>query len=110
MFEFAEIKNGIATVNINRPEAMNALNGTVVEQLGALVDNLNKDSTIHTIVLEGAGKAFVAGADVKFFVDRLDENAFPKIMNLQKDMFWQKSRTVQRPQSLLPLDLHWVEG
>ena len=81
MFEFvdAEIKNGIATVNINRPEAMNALNGTVVEQLGALVDNLNNDSTIHTIVLEGAGKAFVAGADVKFFVDRLDENAFPKI-------------------------------
>ena len=81
MFEFvdAEIKNGIATVNINRPEAMNALNQTVVEQLGALVDNLNEDSRIHTIVLEGAGKAFVAGADVKFFVDRLDENAFPKI-------------------------------
>tara|TARA_A100000164_G_C21943613_1_gene792197 strand:- start:4727 stop:6802 length:2076 start_codon:yes stop_codon:yes gene_type:complete len=81
MFEFvdAEIKNGIATVNINRPEAMNALNGTVVEQLGALVDNLNEDTSIHTIVLEGAGKAFVAGADVKFFVDRLDENAFPKI-------------------------------
>ena len=81
MFEFvdAEIKNGIATVNINRPEAMNALNGTVVEQLGALIDNLNEDTTIHTIVLEGAGKAFVAGADVKFFVDRLDENAFPKI-------------------------------
>ncbi len=81
MFEFvdAEIKNGIATININRPEAMNALNETVVEQLGALVDSLNKDSSIHTIVLEGAGKAFVAGADVKFFVDRLDENAFPKI-------------------------------
>lgn len=81
IFEFvdAEIKNGIATVNINRPEAMNALNQTVVEQLGALVDNLNEDSRIHTIVLEGAGKAFVAGADVKFFVDRLDENAFPKI-------------------------------
>jgi len=81
MFEFvdAEIKNGIATININRPEAMNALNETVVGQLGALVDSLNEDSTIHTIVLEGAGKAFVAGADVKFFVDRLDENAFPKI-------------------------------
>ena len=81
MFEFvdAEIKNGIATININRPEAMNALNETVVGQLGALVDSLNEDATIHTIVLEGAGKAFVAGADVKFFVDRLDENAFPKI-------------------------------
>ncbi len=81
MFEFvdAEIKNGIATININRPEAMNALNETVIGQLGALVDSLNQDSTIHTIVIEGAGKAFVAGADVKFFVDRLDENAFTKI-------------------------------
>ena len=81
VFEFvdAEIKNGIATININRPEAMNALNETVVAQLGALLDSLNDDSTIHTIVLEGAGKAFVAGADVKFFVDRLDENAFSKI-------------------------------
>lgn len=81
VFEFvdAEIKNGIATININRPEAMNALNETVVAQLGALLDNLNGDQTIHTIVLEGAGKAFVAGADVKFFVDRLDEDAFPKI-------------------------------
>ena len=81
MFEFvdAEIKNGLATVNINRPEAMNALNETVVEQLGAVIDSLNEDPTIHTIVLEGAGKAFVAGADVKFFVDKLDENAFPKI-------------------------------
>jgi enoyl-CoA hydratase/3-hydroxyacyl-CoA dehydrogenase len=81
MFEFvdAEIKNGIATININRPEAMNALNETVVNQLGALLDNINEDQSIHTIVLEGAGKAFVAGADVKFFVDKLDEDAFPKI-------------------------------
>tara|TARA_B100000965_G_scaffold359019_2_gene338805 strand:+ start:596 stop:2674 length:2079 start_codon:yes stop_codon:yes gene_type:complete len=81
VFEFvdAEIRGAIATVNINRPEAMNALNETVVEQLGAVMDALNQDNSVDTIVLEGAGKAFVAGADVKFFVDRLDEDAFPKI-------------------------------
>ena len=81
IFEFvdAEIRGTIATVNINRPEAMNALNETVVEQLGAVMDALNQDDSVDTIVLEGAGKAFVAGADVKFFVDRLDEDAFPKI-------------------------------
>ena len=81
VFEFvdAEIRGTIATVNINRPEAMNALNETVVGQLGAVMDALNQDNSVDTIVLEGAGKAFVAGADVKFFVDRLDENEFPKI-------------------------------
>ncbi|HIB23568.1 MAG TPA: 3-hydroxyacyl-CoA dehydrogenase/enoyl-CoA hydratase family protein, partial [Candidatus Poseidoniales archaeon] len=71
-FEFSYIDvttdGSIATVQINRPEAMNALNETVVSQLGDALDILNADNSISTIVLEGAGKAFVAGADVKFFV------------------------------------------
>ena len=72
-FEFSYIdvgvEDGIATVRINRPEAMNALNVTVVSQLGEALDRLNARNDVTTIVLEGAGKAFVAGADVKFFVD-----------------------------------------
>ncbi len=74
-FEFSYIDvttdDSIATVQINRPEAMNALNETVVSQLGDALDILNADNSISTIVLEGAGKAFVAGADVKFFVDKI---------------------------------------
>ena len=61
-----EVKDGIATITINRPEAMNALNETVVSQLGDAIDKANSDDTVRTIVLDGAGKAFVAGADVKF--------------------------------------------
>ncbi len=70
-----EINGKIAKIKLNRPEAMNALNEAVVEQLGLTLDELNSRRDIDTIVLEGAGKAFVAGADVKFFVDKIHENA-----------------------------------
>ena len=73
------IEGSIATVRINRPEAMNALNVTVVSQLGDVLDNLNSREDVSTIVLEGAGKAFVAGADVKFFVDKIRADAIPDI-------------------------------
>jgi len=82
-FEFSYIdvgvEDGIATVRINRPEAMNALNVTVVSQLGEVLDGLNARDDVTTIALEGAGKAFVAGADVKFFVDKIRANAIQDI-------------------------------
>jgi enoyl-CoA hydratase/3-hydroxyacyl-CoA dehydrogenase len=74
------IEAGLATITINRPEAMNALNETVVEQLGFALDKVNSDDSVHTIVLDGAGKAFVAGADVKFFVDKIRADSIPDIV------------------------------
>lgn len=71
--------DGIATITINRPEAMNALNVVVVDQLTHAVESANANDSVHTIVLDGAGKAFVAGADVKFFVDKIRADAIPDI-------------------------------
>ena len=79
------IENGVATITINRPEAMNALNETVVSQLGEALDNVNGNDSVHTIVLDGAGKAFVAGADVKFFVDKIRADALPDIVDFTAD-------------------------
>ena len=79
------IENGVATITINRPEAMNALNETVVSQLGEALDNVNGNDSVHTIVLDGAGKAFVAGADVKFFVDKIRADALPDIVEFTAD-------------------------
>mgnify|MGYP001034100558 CR=1 FL=1 len=76
-----EVDGGVATVRINRPEAMNALNETVVAQLGAALDEANGRDDVSTIVLEGAGKAFVAGADVKFFVDKIRADAVADIQS-----------------------------
>jgi len=74
-----DVNDGIATITINRPEAMNALNETVVSQLGIALDKANANDSVRTIVLDGAGKAFVAGADVKFFVDKIRADSFPDI-------------------------------
>ena len=80
-FNFVDVvqTGGVATIRLNRPEAMNALNETLVAQLGAVMDDLNADNSVTTIVLEGAGKAFVAGADVKFFVDKIRADSISDI-------------------------------
>ena len=66
-----ETKNNIAYITINRPEAMNALNEIVVAQLTRRFDEAEKDPDVKAIVFQGAGKAFVAGADIKYFVDKI---------------------------------------
>lgn len=58
---------------------MNALNPIVVDQLEAAFDNAEKDPQVKGIAIRGAGKAFVAGADIKHFIeciktDQIDEN------------------------------------
>ena len=73
------ISKDVATVRLNRPEAMNALNVDLVNELGQKIDYLNDRNDIKAIVLEGSGKAFVAGADVKFFVDKIKEDSFQEI-------------------------------
>ena len=73
------ISKDVATVRLNRPEAMNALNVDLVNELGQKIDDLNDMDDIKAIVLEGSGKAFVAGADVKFFVDKIKEDSFQEI-------------------------------
>lgn len=85
-FNFVDLRvdEGIATITLNRPEAMNALNQTMVRQLGEMVAQANSREDVTTIVLEGAGKAFVAGADVKFFVDKIRADAIPEIFEFTR--------------------------
>ena len=55
----------VATVTINRPKVLNALNATVLDELGKAVDELEKDLSVRALIITGAGeKAFVAGADI----------------------------------------------
>lgn len=60
-----EIKNQIALVTINRPEALNALNRQVLEELEEVVAAIEKDTTVRGVILTGEGRSFVAGADIQ---------------------------------------------
>jgi enoyl-CoA hydratase len=59
------VERPIATVKLNRPEAMNALNSTLVRELVAALDELESDDAVGCVVLTGNDRAFCAGADVK---------------------------------------------
>jgi len=61
--KFEKIDN-IAVVTINRPEALNALNSTVVSELEEVVTMIEKDADVRGMILTGEGRSFVAGADI----------------------------------------------
>ena len=69
-----------AVITISRPEDMNALNEDIMCQLYEKFDMAEKDSEIKTIFITGEGKAFVAGADIKFFIDNIKAKTLDEIV------------------------------
>jgi enoyl-CoA hydratase len=83
-----------AVVTINRPDALNALNGETMRELIHAMMEIEEDDDIGAVVLTGAGKAFVAGADIAELSEmggmeareasKLGQKAFAAIENLSK--------------------------
>jgi 2-(1,2-epoxy-1,2-dihydrophenyl)acetyl-CoA isomerase len=67
-----EVKEGVGTITLNRPEAYNALNLTLGRDLFHAALEADEDRAVRCIVITGAGKAFCAGGDVKDFADNPD--------------------------------------
>ncbi len=62
------LENNIFTITINRPDKLNALNKTVMDELNTVMDEVYHDSEIKSAIITGSGsKAFVAGADISEF-------------------------------------------
>ncbi|MEX0637656.1 MAG: enoyl-CoA hydratase-related protein [Burkholderiales bacterium] len=57
---------GVATVTLNRPEANNAYDETLIQGLHAAMDELGGNASLRVVVLRGGGKHFQAGADLKW--------------------------------------------
>lgn len=65
-----DIKDGIATITVNRPKAMNAINDRVMEEFGYLFSEGLPLADLSGIIITGSGKkAFIAGADIKEFME-----------------------------------------
>ena len=63
---FVEVtkKDHIAVVTMNRPEALNALNKAVFTDLEVALDDVERDDEVYVVIITGAGRAFIAGADI----------------------------------------------
>jgi enoyl-CoA hydratase/carnithine racemase len=60
----------VARITLNRPERANALNGTMLGEIGAALDDAEQDATVRAIVVQGAGAAFSSGFDLKEQMER----------------------------------------
>ncbi len=58
------VENGVAVITLQRPEALNALNGQLLLELNATFELAEADATVQALVIHGEGRAFAAGADV----------------------------------------------
>jgi len=65
----SEINDGVALLRINRPKALNALNSPLMHELMDLLETLDTDKSVGTVVLTGDERAFAAGADINEMAD-----------------------------------------
>lgn len=64
------VQDEIAIIKINRPEALNAMNVDVIDELSSTIDRIDVDNAVKVVIITGAGeRAFCAGADIAFMVN-----------------------------------------
>ena len=69
-----ETRGRVGLITLNRPQALNALNSTIVAELNEVLDGYDRDPGIGCVVITGSEKAFAAGADIK----EMSELSFPQ--------------------------------
>ena len=91
------LENNIFTITINRPDKLNALNKTVIEELSAAIDEVISNKEVKSAIITGVGpKAFVAGADISEFLS-LDTNGGKALAQKGQDMAFNKIENSPKP-------------
>ena len=85
-----DVEDHVATIRLNRPDALNALNSQLLGELSTALSDADRNDKVRCIVLTGSAKAFAAGADIK----EMSERSFVE-MFLQ-DYFGHEAMTITR--------------
>jgi len=90
LVETPEQAPGVTLVRLNRPEALNALNSRLLQELAAVLDAAETDDGVRCLVITGSEKAFAAGADIKEMSDKTYAEMF------KADFFGAASRRLEQ--------------
>ena len=71
-----ETRGRVGLITLNRPKALNALCGALIDELGRALDAFEADDDIGCVLLTGSDKAFAAGADIKEMIDKSYMDAY----------------------------------
>jgi enoyl-CoA hydratase/carnithine racemase len=77
-----EKEKGVATITLNRPRALNALNAEMIEELLEAVGQAKEDKEVKVLILTGTGRAFCFGADISEFSQEQQHPAQNSALNL----------------------------
>lgn len=86
-------QEGVALVQLHRPEARNALNLELRQKLSETFQQLSQDSTVRTIVITGGEKVFAAGADIKDFTTATTSQMYLR----HTEQYWQSITDCPKP-------------
>ncbi len=89
-----ETSAGVGVITLNRPQSLNALCVSLIDELGRALDSLEADPEIGCIIITGSEKAFAAGADIKEMQNKTYMQAY------QEDFItrgWERISTVRKP-------------
>jgi enoyl-CoA hydratase/carnithine racemase len=81
-----ETRGPIGLITLNRPKSLNAINEQMIADLGNVLDAIEVDDEVRVVVLQGAGRAFCAGFDLKDEAEVVDHGVVDLVPGMQHDM------------------------
>jgi enoyl-CoA hydratase len=92
------LENETLVITINRPDKLNALNKTVIEELSAAIEEVYTNPSIRSAIITGAGsKAFVAGADIAEFTQLKEESEGEELARYGQELVFDKIENSPKP-------------
>ncbi len=88
-----ETKGKVGIISLNRPQALNALNAALKQELTAAIDAFEADANIGCMIVTGSEKAFAAGADIKEMADK----SFTDVLTGDFAGNWDRAAQARKP-------------
>jgi enoyl-CoA hydratase len=92
-FILHEVEGAVATITLNRPQALNALSPELMGQLAATIEALDDDAGVRCLILTGGPRVFAAGADIKAMAERTPAT----MVEARSCAAWDRIRRCRKP-------------